>query len=88
MLAVFYEKDKMIPVDPRRVPALDDAKLQSFPYGYRHLGYCQAGRGHKVLMTLPEAKGEKHDLMYQAMSAWVDGANEQEMEKLLEIERS
>lgn len=31
----FYEKDKAIPVDPRKVPKFDEAKLQSFPAGYR-----------------------------------------------------
>ena len=31
----FYEKDKAIPVDPRKVPKFDDVKLQSFPAGYR-----------------------------------------------------
>ena len=31
----FYEKDKMIPVDPRKVPAIDYDKLSTFPAGYR-----------------------------------------------------
>lgn len=30
----FYEKDKAIPVDPRKVPKFDDEKLASFPAGY------------------------------------------------------
>lgn len=31
----FYEKDKATPVDPRKVPHFDDAKLATFPEGYR-----------------------------------------------------
>lgn len=38
----FYTKDKMSPVDPRRIPELDDAKLSSFPDGYKYLAYGQS----------------------------------------------
>lgn len=31
----FYEKDKAIPVDPRKIPQFDEEKLATFPDGYR-----------------------------------------------------
>lgn len=40
----FYEKDKAIPVDPRKVPKFDDTKLQSFPAGYRKLSFKEKPR--------------------------------------------
>ncbi|GFZ45980.1 hypothetical protein JCM24511_03714 [Saitozyma sp. JCM 24511] len=84
---VFYEKDKMIPVDPRKVPWLDDDKLESMPYGYRYLGYCQAQLGHTVLKDLPEAKGDRSDRLYLAHIAWLEGKGRGELDGLLKIER-
>src|SRR5580693_2405183 len=37
-----YEKDRMDPVTPGSVPALDRALLETFPVGYRHLAYLQS----------------------------------------------
>ncbi|GAA6033657.1 hypothetical protein JCM8097_004369 [Rhodosporidiobolus ruineniae] len=91
---VFYEKDKVIPVDPRRIPKsavrwqINDDKLQTFPYGYRYLGYYQSLRGHAVKLDLPLADGEEHDRMYQAMCAWTDDeADRKTMDGLLGVER-
>ncbi|KAI0029589.1 hypothetical protein K488DRAFT_80091 [Vararia minispora EC-137] len=33
--------DRPSPVDPRRVPELDDEKMASYPPGYRYPAYCQ-----------------------------------------------
>ena len=73
----WYEKDKLIPVDPRKVPELDDELLKTFPSGYRYLAYCQkTTMGLEVMTDLPgncrekEIEGgnrvasEKHDLLY------------------------
>ncbi|GAA5880172.1 hypothetical protein JCM8547_006578 [Rhodosporidiobolus lusitaniae] len=86
---VFYEKDKVIPVDPRKIPKIDDAKLATFPYGYRYLGYYQSLLGHAVKMDLPLAAGDEHDKMYEAMRAWTDDEEGREkMDELLGVDRS
>jgi len=37
----WYEKDKLIPVNPAKVPVVDEAKLETYPQGYKCLAYCQ-----------------------------------------------
>ena len=81
----WYEKDKLIPVDPRKVPALDDEKLATFPPGYRYLAYCQEKTmGVKVMLDMPGHRrdangvdkwgtGKKHDLLYWQAKRWVEG---------------
>ena len=77
----WYEKDKLIAVDPRKVPTLDDAKLKTYPSGYRYLSYCQdVTMGVKVLLDMPghrregeNANGKKHDALYWQCKAWVEG---------------
>ena len=50
----WYEKDKLIPVNPARVPQLNEERLKGYPPGYRYLAYCQeATMGVKVLLDLP-----------------------------------
>jgi hypothetical protein len=79
----WYEKDKLIPVDPRKVPRLDDEKLMRFPSGYRYLAYCQEETmGVKVMLDMPghrregdNANGKKHDMLYWQVKAWVEGEN-------------
>lgn len=31
----WYEKDKLVPVNPNRIPRLDEEKLKTYPPGYR-----------------------------------------------------
>lgn len=77
----WYEKDKLIPVDPRHIPKLDDAILQSYPRGYRYLAYCQhQTMGAKVSRDLPghardrgNVNGDKHDLLYHQGAQWLAG---------------
>ncbi|KAM0249719.1 hypothetical protein ACHAQJ_008921 [Trichoderma viride] len=82
----WYEKDKLIPVDPRRIPELDDNLLQTFPQGYRYLGYCQQKTmGAKIAKDMPghfrdrlaeganKAAGENHDMLYWKVKEWLDG---------------
>lgn len=82
----WYEKDKLVPVDPRQVPTLDEKLLQSFPPGYRYLAYCQQKvMGVKVDAGLPGhirewlnggkwvTSAEKHDLLYLRVKEWLDG---------------
>ena len=70
----FYEKDKLIPVDPRKIPSIDDALLDSFPVGYRYLAYCQQTvMGVKVKTDMPGHRGEEHDRLLWQCKQWLDG---------------
>lgn len=78
-------KDKLIPVNPSKVPALDEGRLSQFPSGYRYLAYCQEQTmGVKVLLDMPGHRrekglgskvcGDKHDQLYWQCKNWIDGA--------------
>lgn len=77
----WYEKDKLIPVDPRKVPKMDDEKLKEYPSGYRYLAYCQEETmGVKVVLDMPGHRrepetpsGKKHDVLYWQCKKWVEG---------------
>lgn len=77
----WYEKDKLIPVNPDKFPRLDEKKLLSYPEGYKCLAYCQElTMGVTVLRDMPGHKrhvgttsGEKHDLLYRLTKDWLDG---------------
>lgn len=77
----WYEKDKLIPVIPSKVPRVDEEKLNSYPEGYKCLAYCQElTMGVTVLKDMPghrrhvgTACGEKHDLLYRLAKDWLDG---------------
>ena len=77
----WYEKDKLIPVDHRKVPVLDDRTLMQFPPGYRYLAYCQqVTMNVEVRLDLPghnrekgTINGEKHDLLYWQAKQWLEG---------------
>lgn len=79
----WYEKDKLIPVNPRKVPYLDDAKLDMYPPGYRYLAYCQeATMGIKVKLDMPghrregsSVTGQEHDKLYMQAKKWLEGEN-------------
>jgi hypothetical protein len=84
----WYEKDKLIPVNPSKVPKLDDEKLATYPSGYRYLAYCQEKTmGVKVLLDMPghnresgvpggsQAAAKKHDELYWACKRWLEGEN-------------
>jgi hypothetical protein len=67
-----YEKDRLDPVDGPR-PQLDQALLQRFPEGYRHLAYLQAKHGYDVKLDLPGAAGAALDALYARGAAWLRG---------------
>lgn len=77
----WYEKDKLIPVDPRKVPQLDYEKLKTYPTGYRYLAYCQeAIMGVKVMLDMSGHRREndnvnrkKHNLLYWQCKKWLEG---------------
>ncbi|KAF2668551.1 PEP2-like protein [Microthyrium microscopicum] len=77
----WYEKDKLIPTNPGKVPKLDEEKLLTYPPSYKFLAYCQeATMEVKVLKDMPGHRrntgtrnGEKHDLLYDMSRRWVEG---------------
>ncbi|GAD92703.1 pathogenesis associated protein Pep2 [Paecilomyces variotii No. 5] len=77
----WYEKDKVIPINPAKVPTIDAAKLETYPQGYKSLAYFQElTMGVTVSKDMPGHKrhggtlsGDKHDLLYQQAKDWLDG---------------
>lgn len=77
----WYEKDKLLPINPMRVPKLDEERLKGYPTGYRYLAYCQEETmGVQVLLDLPghrredkNINGKKHDLLYMQAKEWLEG---------------
>ena len=69
-----YEKDRLDVVDPSASLKLDQAKLASFPYGYRHLGYVQEAQGQRVLRGLPGLRGPEVELLYGEGADWLAGS--------------
>ena len=70
----FYEKDKPIPVNPAKVPHFDEAKLASFPEGYKYLAYGQSDL-YDIMTDLPQSHGEAHDRMYEHFIEWLEGGD-------------
>ncbi|BCR96409.1 nuclear transport factor 2 family protein [Aspergillus luchuensis] len=71
---LFYEKDKIMPVDGKHVPDFSEEELKPYPYGYRYLGASQARLGHKIKLDLPTMEdNDKFRGMYEAMEKWLRG---------------
>jgi hypothetical protein len=68
-----YEKDRMDPVSPGRVPVLDQELLAGFPAGYRHLAYLQTRIGYTVKRDMPGLKGAEVEALYSRGRAWLEG---------------
>jgi hypothetical protein len=68
-----YEKDRLDSLIPGRAPVLDEALLQSFPEGYRHLAYLQARLGYPVKKDMPGLKGPATDALYARGRSWLEG---------------
>lgn len=68
-----YEKDRLDPVDPSAVPALDRGLLDSFPEGYRHLAYVQTTAGFAVKRDMPGARGAELERLYAAGAQFLGG---------------
>lgn len=79
----WYEKDKMIPVNPNRIPKLDEDKLSKYSPGYKMLAYCQEAtmEGITVLYGMPghrredenTASRQAHDKLLWQCKRWLDG---------------
>jgi hypothetical protein len=70
---LFYEKDRMDPVDPSKTVQLDPKILAHFPEGYRHLAYLQFGLGFKVKVDMPGLRGPDTDALYALGKKWLAG---------------
>jgi hypothetical protein len=70
---VFYEKDKVVPVDGKSVPDFTTEELGKYPEGYKHLGAAQAKLGHKILTDLPTMNNEGFTKLCKAMDLWLQG---------------
>jgi hypothetical protein len=70
---LFYEKDRMDPVDPSKTVQLDPKILAQFPEGYRHLAYLQSGLGFKVKADMPGLRGPDADALYALGKKWLAG---------------
>lgn len=68
-----YEKDRIDPVDPAAVLALDAEALMAFPEGYRHLAYIQTRIGYRVKLDMPMLKGAAVEDLYRRGAAWLAG---------------
>jgi hypothetical protein len=69
-----YEKDRMDPVDPMAVLALDPGRLAGYPEGYRHLAYLQEAAGFTVKDGLPGLTGPAVELLYEEGRSWLAGS--------------
>jgi hypothetical protein len=70
---LFYEKDRMDPVDPAARLTLDKALLERFPVGYCHLAYLQTQIGFTVKADMPGLKGPEAEALYAKGRAWLEG---------------
>ena len=52
---------------------LDQALLNSFPEGYRHLVYIQAKNGASITPNLATARGPELERLYELGRQWLDG---------------
>jgi len=68
-----YEKDRIDPVDPSKILALDPTLLGEYPEGYRHLAYLQASIGYQVKADMPGLKGAEVEALYRLGNEWLSG---------------
>ena len=68
-----YEKDWIAPLDPNATLTLDQSVLDSYPVGYRHLAYLQAGLGYSVKRDMPGLKGPEIEALYARGKSWLEG---------------
>ncbi|KAJ9610565.1 hypothetical protein H2200_005342 [Cladophialophora chaetospira] len=72
---LFYEKDRVCPVDGVTVPdgIFVKRELDKYTEGYKYLAVAQASLGHSVLKNLPNAENKGWLDMYKAMADWLQG---------------
>lgn len=70
---LFYEKDKVVPVDGKTVPDFPKEELAKYTEGYQYLSVAQHSLGHPILNDLPNVSNKGFHDMYQAMAEWIQG---------------
>ncbi|KAK4443266.1 hypothetical protein QBC34DRAFT_311388 [Podospora aff. communis PSN243] len=71
---LFYEKDKVVPVDGRTAPVFEKEELERYPAGYCYLGAAQARLGYEIDVCLPTPfNGGLYERMYGEMEKWLGG---------------
>lgn len=68
-----YEKDRLDAVDRNVELVLDQALLDQFPIGYRHLAYIQTKVGYEVEKNMPGLKGDRVEELYSEGEKWLSG---------------
>jgi len=68
-----YEKDRIDTVVPNAPLVLDQALLDSFPQGYRHLAYLQSQIGYQIKPDMPGLRGAAVDALYASGTKWLNG---------------
>jgi hypothetical protein len=66
-----HEKDRLDPVDPAATLELDQALLDQFPVGYRHLAYAQTQIGYELKRDMPGLVGVEVEQLYARGEAWL-----------------
>ena len=69
-----YEKDSIATPVPGKPLALDPARLQSHPAGFRHLAYLQSSGGATITPNIPAHNSDAQCALYEAGHAWLDAA--------------
>jgi len=75
MKDTIFDKDRIDPVHMGDKVELDQKLLNSFPEGYRYLGYLQTSIGYKVNPNKATLKGEVVEKMYARGRAWLAGTS-------------
>ncbi len=70
-----YEQDRLNPVDPAAELSLDQADLERFPVGYRHLAYLQTQIGFTVKPDMPGLTGAEVEALYAQGAAWLEAGS-------------
>jgi hypothetical protein len=68
-----YERDRIDPVDPAGRVQLDQARLERWPEGYRHLAYLQTELGFDVEPNMPGLTGAVVSDLYARGARWLAG---------------
>ena len=68
-----YEKDRLDPLEPDAILALDADRLGTFPVGYRHLAYVQSHIGFEVKRDMPGLVGPAIEHLYRRGAHWLAG---------------
>jgi len=72
---LFYEKDRLIPVDGKTTPDISKEELSKYDEGYQWLSVAQASLGHKIMKGLPTLNNQGFKDLNAAMVAWLEGGN-------------